>query len=200
MPPRRFLSCTAPTCNSPHLARGYCVLHYQRWKKHGDVESGGRVRYSLERPEQLKNALLTRRDISSDSCWLWTMGRGERGYGQWTIKQKTYAVHRVAAHLFLEFNLDSPLLICHRCDNPPCFNPEHLFVGDHADNSVDMVVKKRSAMGAKNGQSKLDDEAVQDIRRRLSQGETQTAIAKAYGVTQPLIGFIDRGLAWKHVA
>jgi hypothetical protein len=128
------------------------------------------------------------------------MGCGDRGYGQWTIAQRNYAVHRLSAHLFLSFDLESPLCICHRCDNPPCFNPDHFFIGTNAENSYDMVTKGRSLQGEMHHNSKLTEEDVRMIRQRLDAGETQTTIAKDYAVNQTLIGFIARGVAWKHVA
>lgn len=200
MPPRRFQFCTVPGCDKKHLARGFCYVHYQRWKRFGDPSTTKLPRFSLSRPDELKAALLNRRRVDGNGCWIWTLHCGERGYGQWTIGQRNYPVHRLSAHLHFGFDLDSPLLICHRCDNPPCFNPEHLFIGTSAENSADMVRKGRSLKGEASGHSKLTEDDVRVIRRRYSLGESQQAIADDYGVNQTLIGFIVRGVAWKHVA
>jgi len=124
----------------------------------------------------------------------------KRGYGQVTVEQQLFPVHRLSAGLFLGFDLNSPLCVCHSCDNPPCFNPAHLFVGTHADNSSDMVSKDRQAKGEENGSHKLTAEDVIEIRRRLALGQSQDHIATCFGVTQRVISLISRGLAWTHVA
>jgi hypothetical protein len=175
-------------------------MHYLRWKRFGDPSITKLPRFSLSHPEQLLTALLARGQFTESGCLEWTMSRGERGYGQWTIGQRNYAVHRLSAHLHFGFDLDSPLLICHRCDNPSCFNPLHLFVGTSADNAADMVRKGRSAKGERSGQSKLTEDDIRLIRQRYERGESQQAIADDYGVNQTLIGFIVRKVSWKHVA
>jgi len=147
----------------------------------------------------LKEALLSRRKIDANGCWLWTMKRAAYGYGQWVVGQTDYHVHRLSAHLYHGFDLASSLTICHSCDNPPCCNPQHLFVGTSLDNSQDMVRKGRSAKGEHNAQSKLTDAEVHAIRKRYAGGETQKTLANAYDVHQTLVSLIVRRILWKHV-
>lgn len=110
---------------------------------------------------------------------------------------------RVQAHRFAyalaygEF--DNKLCVCHRCDNPPCVNPEHLFLGTQKDNLDDMRAKKRHAVGAATGRARLTESNVIEIRSLLSQGLYQHVIAAKFGVSQKAVFKIAHGLTWKHV-
>jgi HNH endonuclease len=82
-------------------------------------------------------------------CWNWIGSRDKLGYARMIYDGKQESVHRVSAHVFLRFDLNSDLHVLHRCDNPPCFNPKHLFIGTHLDN-----MKDKSAKGRHNNQKK----------------------------------------------
>lgn len=76
-------------------------------------------------------------------CWNWTGSEASGGYGRVAYRGRDVRVHRLAAHLWLRFDLKSHLQVLHRCDNPLCFNPKHLFLGTSHDNMRDCVAKKR---------------------------------------------------------
>lgn len=80
---------------------------------------------------------------SQTGCWNWVGGKTERGYGKASFLGRLTHAHRLAAYLWLKHPLDSPLFVLHRCDNPSCFNPKHLFIGTQQDNVMDAVRKGR---------------------------------------------------------
>ena len=94
------------------------------------------------------------------------------------------------------------MYVLHKCDNPACVNPDHLFLGTHADNMRDKVAKGRGyrPAGSKHHNAKLDEKKVREIKTRLALGEeTGEAIAKQYGVSASVISGIKNGHHWRHV-
>ena len=92
----------------------------------------------------LGRRLLLRRRIVDNGCWEYTGNLDRKGYGRIRFQGfPTRAVHRFSAWVWLDFDIDSNLMICHRCDNPKCFNPNHLFKGTASDNIRDSVSKNR---------------------------------------------------------
>jgi hypothetical protein len=91
--------------------------------------------------------------------------------------------------------------VCHRCDNPPCWEITHLFVGTQVDNMRDRDVKGRAAPkeGSENGRARLTDEDVRTIRQRVAAGELQREVAADYGLVQPHVSRIVRRESWAHV-
>lgn len=137
-----------------------------------------------------------------DKCWEWAGPKNKKGYG--TINAggrggKTLLAHRVS---FAVHNkpLCSDELVCHKCDNPPCINPAHLFAGTHSDNLKDMYKKGRGnrswVKGNAHGKSKLTEDQALNI---ICDIRSQYVIAKIYGVSQPQISDIKKGKKWRHL-
>lgn len=94
------------------------------------------------------------------------------------------------------------MVVCHRCDNPPCVNPDHLFLGTQIDNMRDRSKKGRGnhRKGSRHGRAKLTEQDVRVIRSRYATGDwKQSDLAAEYGVSQPLIGHIVRRVTWRHI-
>jgi hypothetical protein len=110
--------------------------------------------------------------------------------------------HRIAMML-MGAEVQDGQAILHTCDNSPCCNPEHLRIGTQNDNIQDMVSKGRARgaphKGVSNSQAKLDAEAVLTIRQQLSEGRSQSEIAKNFGVSQTNVSQIKRRKTWGHL-
>lgn len=136
------------------------------------------------------------------SCWLWTAGKNQHGYGTYKVRSKravsVWPAHRLAYVLAKPGDI-SGRVVLHLCDNPLCCNPAHLKLGDHADNAKDRMRKQRSARGESNGRSKLTIEEVQRIKRLLGSGGKQADIAALVGVHRTCIKAIADGRTWVFV-
>jgi hypothetical protein len=135
-----------------------------------------------------------------DDCWLWTGAVSKNGYGSFKLGRQATSAHRVAFHIGKGAWPEGRLLVRHKCDTPLCCNPHHLEAGTHVDNGRDMMERGRWAggpsRGEHNGNAKLNCKAVANIREQISQGRTNIAIGKAFGVTHSMISRIRRGKSW----
>lgn len=133
-------------------------------------------------------------------CWLWMAQRTEAGYGHIRAGghgSRTVLAHRVSWE-FANGPVPDGLFVLHACDNPPCVNPSHLFLGTALDNGNDAAAKGRSPRGERNGRAKLTESEVEEIRRiYASGGVLQKTIAAKYGVTQSHISTVVRRAGWK---
>jgi hypothetical protein len=148
----------------------------------------------------MRERLLAKREINDAGCWIWTGAATIAGYGQIRVERRNVYVHREAARVFLGADITGRV-VCHRCDTPRCFNPDHLFVGDHADNVADKCAKRRQAWGATNGHAKLTEADIRRIRR-ISEGAprgTTIRLAREYGVSRGHMSMIVNRLTWKYV-
>ena len=152
-----------------------------------------------------------------DQCWVWTGRLTRDGYGEIDVHGMTrhsMLAHR-AAWIVCSGTIPDGLLVCHKCDNRPCCNPRHLFLGTHQDNSRDMVEKGRSPRGEKSGwrlhperfpvgsevyNAKLSEDQVTAMRKDFSLDGVQIkTIAAKYGISHQHAGDIVHGKKWKHV-
>lgn len=133
-----------------------------------------------------------------DECWEWQGCRDGRGYGAVTDRGVQLGTHRVSWEL-TNGPIPDGLWVLHKCDNPPCVNPNHLFLGTHADNIADRDRKGRQAKGSKGGSAKLTEANVIEIWALIRQGVMQKDIAAMFGVKRMAVGRITRGITWIHI-
>lgn len=133
-------------------------------------------------------------------CWIWKAGKTKKGYGRIRYKGKRYLSHRFS-YIQKFGGIPEDICVCHRCDNPTCVNPNHLFLGTVQDNNKDRDLKGRQVAlsGEKQGSSKLTSRQVLEIRKRRKNGEKLQDIADDYGITFSCVSVIARGKAWKHL-
>lgn len=126
-------------------------------------------------------------------------------YGQVGRDGKNLLAHRVAYELHHGQSIPRGQCVLHRCDNPPCCNPKHLFLGTRRDNLVDMYSKRRRqydgyAKGAKHGNAKLTDDNVREMRALYAAKQaTQWDLAHRFGLTQSTVWAILVRRTWRHV-
>lgn len=138
---------------------------------------------------------------TEDGCWLWTAYCNQKGYGRVGAEgRKVKSAHRVAWELMYGPILNG-LHVLHRCDNPSCVRPDHLFLGTNKDNAGDREAKGRGNQprGLQNGNAKLTDAFVKEILANKGT-MTQARIAGVFGVTRSTISKVLLGKSWRHVA
>lgn len=128
-------------------------------------------------------------------CWVWNGGLDRYGRGRLTINRKNALASRASYETFVG-PIGKGLCVCHRCDNPSCINPMHLFTGDHIDNMADMARKERFTQP---GIVKLTGADVLEIRRLISEGLSSADVGRKYGISRWRVSAIKLKKTWGHL-
>jgi hypothetical protein len=134
-------------------------------------------------------------------CWIWTGWRLPKGYGLINlprangIQRRFVYAHRLSYRLF-KGEFPSDRLVLHKCDTPPCVNPDHLILGTDSDNKQDAVAKGRAYAGEKNNQAKLTNQDVNSIRQLRQNGWRLASLAEKYATCVSNISEICSYKAW----
>lgn len=138
--------------------------------------------------------------INESGCWEWKRPRDVNGYGVCRVNGHKYRAHRVA-YLLTHGTLPIDRLVCHHCDNPPCVNPKHLFLGDDKINHRDAVDKGRKfdCRGMNSFSAVFTDNDVLWIRKRYDSGEGCRKMGRELGVHHSTISAIGKRKTWKHL-
>lgn len=183
--------CSIPDCGKPHYGRGWCVAHWERNRRHGNPIGGGTPKGDLL--AFLSLALAS----ASDECIFWPYS-SIKGYGRVSINGRDH----LASRLICERAYGAPPTpghdAAHSCGNGHrgCVNPAHLRWATRSENIADTLLHGTHNRGERNARAKITDQVAREIKRRLSAGERQHAIAADYGVARTTINNIANGYAW----
>ena len=137
------------------------------------------------------------------SCHLWTGYIEPGGYGRVRVGKKPVGAHRISWEIHNKKSVPKGLCVLHKCDVRHCVNPEHLFLGTHQDNVIDMIQKGRQVLNPTFGENhcsaKLKEKDVKEIRKLLATGQTVLSISKKYNVSHIPILKIKNNITWRHV-
>lgn len=140
-----------------------------------------------------------------DACWEWQGARQGPGYGIFTNGYRSqWLAHRFVVISRVEFEIKPDVAVCHRCDNPPCCNPAHLFLGTRAENLADMRAKGRGSkppvrLGEQHHKTPFKEADILEIRARHARGESCLGISKTVGVSHVAINNIVHRRSWRHI-
>ena len=183
-------NCTINNCTCESVCRGLCEKHYSRFKRYGNTNLQRKSIY-----ERLDNNSIP---VTESGCLIWTGPVNHEGYGHISYNGKSSRVHMVSYELNYG-KIPNGLIVCHKCDIPSCFNPNHLFLGTNQDNMKDRDNKGRQydRTGIRNGRAKLDIDKANQIRKIFSSQKISKAkLGRIYGVSLPTISDVVNNIRW----
>lgn len=206
-------TCSVAGCGRNTSARGLCGKHYQRLMNNGDPN----IKRSLK--GESAEYRFWSRVTKTEACWIWNGPKTRDGYGRLMYQDKTTVRAHRLSYLLNVGPIAEGMCVLHRCDNPSCVNPGHLYVGTHHDNASDRDIRGRGNIPSRSGanhwmkrepervargesfsRSSITDEAVRMVRSRYACGDvTQKALADEFGITRKNLHLILRMKTWKHV-
>lgn len=210
---KQYNVCSVEGCGRLVHRATMCGMHRQRLRRHGDT---GVVLPRRNGSVPVGERFWARVDKTGD-CWVWTGATQKAwGYGLIGARGKSQLAHRIAWEL-TNGPIPEGMNVCHRCDNPPCVNPDHLFLGTQADNNADKESKSRGnhprgerhgtytkpesvTRGSASPNTHLSERDIRAIRSMYATGDwSQEALGQLFGSDQTAISKIVRRVSWKHV-
>lgn len=139
---------------------------------------------------------------SEKGCWPWIACKNSDGYGQFGFRGRVDGAHRVS-WILSHGELPKGAHVLHKCDNPVCVNPDHLFIGTHQDNMEDRTRKGRSRgrglPGELSGHNKLTNNIVLKIRKLHEQGTSQKQISNQFAIHKATVNDVVLRKTWRHI-
>ncbi len=131
-------------------------------------------------------------------CWVWKATLHSNGYGRFKLPGRMAFAHRASWELH-RGPIAKGLFVLHRCDNPPCVNPDHLWLGTHNENMADMRAKQRQNKGTRQHAAKLTEPMVYGIRAMLKHGASHEECSIIFGVGRSTIQEVGTRATWDHL-
>ncbi len=190
--------CAVPGCTREVRARGWCINHYERWRKHGDPL----INKNPQRPRGLTEAeafaWFMPGDPPTEGCWDWQGHSIDRyGYGYFIMKKIHIRATNAAYRIY--HGPTQGLGVLHSCDRPICVQPNHLSLGDQAINMGQARLRGRTARGERCGTARLTEAQVLWVREQNRSGMTLQAMADAVGVSAHTVRNIRLRKNWQHL-
>ncbi len=176
-------------------------------------QSGKQFGQAIPQLTEIELARFRMKIRQSEGCHEWTAAKVS-GYGRFCVGKRIFAAHRIAYMLATGVQ-PMELMVCHKCDNPSCVNPDHLFLGTAKDNNQDAKAKGRSARGNRNGSrtmpqrlprgerhhmTSVTSEQVIEMRKVYLQGGISVSgISAMFGIPRSTAGAIIKGSRWGHI-
>ena len=184
--------CKIKNCNKRHEGLGLCRFHYQRFRSGIPLNAKPFNKKSIEER-------FWRYVKKTKTCWLWSGCKNNGGYGiiGTSVRNKLIIASRLSWKIH-NGEIPKGTWVLHKCDNPPCVNPKHLFIGDNKINCMDLKQKRLNLFGERHPSAKLTDKKVKEIRNLFGK-ITGRKIAEIYGVIPSNISNIKCGRSWKHL-
>jgi hypothetical protein len=203
--------CHSESCRKPPAVCAYCHSPFTPKRSKSRTYCSQKC---WRATQTLENAFLRRVDKTA-GCWLWVGSKDADGYGTLKRQRKSWRAHRLSYELYCG-PIPPEIYVLHRCDNPSCVRPDHLFLGTNDDNMRDMVQKGRQAAGdghwhalypertpcgERQGRAKLTEVDVRAIRAAYARGNVRMLeLARDYSVSPSNIGAIVRRDTWRHIS
>lgn len=208
MPKKPITLCSFPGCGKRHNAHSLCHGHLRQSKQPGRALTPIiRGQTSEQRFWAKVNKDGPTQANMESPCWEWTGCRNQDGYGHIAISGAVIGAHR---HSFILANGPLPELpgahaacVLHRCDNPPCVRPDHLFLGTQGENIADMMQKCRANQlrGEANGAARLTEAQVREIRTLYAAGGmSRPKIAARFGICYRTVYNLTERRSWAHLS
>ncbi len=176
-------------CHKPFIPK-------KKWHKHCSPACGyetRRARYADLTSRVLAKLARCEHGPCLYCCWEWQGTRQERGYGHLSWQNSTLGIHRVMYAAWHGIEIPADKQVCHHCDNPPCGNPWHLFLGSQRENNRDKIRKRRHRFGDSHPATKIPTAQLDALRQMLLTGATERATATQFEVSKSLVHAIRRG-------
>lgn len=198
---------TCELCDKEFTCRRNKINSARFCSRHCKSVNAGRVgveilhtKWNLETQEQRSEKMklvIDRFSTKTDTCWLWMGSKNKQKkklhYGRASFRGTHPMAHRLSYEAY-RGAIPKGMLVLHKCDTPPCVNPDHLFLGNHLDNHKDKMSKGRNVV------ERLDENKVREIKQLLSQGAKGAHLAKKFNVSPTNISNIKKGKIWNWVS
>jgi len=180
--------------------------HSEETKRKISLANSGRIfskehrrKLSVSHTQDVNKRFWSKVNIKGpDECWEWTGPLNAKGYGSFSFPGHTCRASRMA-WILTYGNISKNICVLHKCDNPACCNPAHLYLGTNQDNVDDKVRKGRQLKGEKVGTSKLTEKQVLKISELYGKQYTLNQLATLFSVTNTTIWRIIHNYSWKHI-